>query len=208
MGFSKVSYLDDLKKEIRFFDERDDLDQHSGKFPGLSGSCARVEFSDRNREELTKHFMKIKDNCEAILEIGVCRNNDRSSTYSFLNNKNDDTVYIGIDIQDKSFLNNEEKNIHTMKVNSSNFQDVINFAKSKGVEKFDFIFIDGWHSINQVIDDWRYTELLSEGGIVGFHDVTRHPGPFYFFENLNTDKWETTGNLSPEDNGIGFCWKK
>ena len=58
-----------------------------------------------------------------------------------------------------------------------------------GEDSFDFIFIDGWHSINQVLDDWKFTEFLAEGGIVGFHDTNTHPGPMLFVDNLNPDKY-------------------
>ena len=59
----------------------------------------------------------------AVLEIGVCRNDKKSSTYCFLDNKNDETIYVGIDIVDKRFLNNPNKNIHTIKNRSCNYDE-------------------------------------------------------------------------------------
>ena len=76
--------------------------------------------------------------------------------------------------------------------------------------KVDFLFIDGWHSINQVLDDWKFTEFLADGGVVGFHDTNCHPGPMLFVDNLNPDKYDiekccTTWMV---DYGISFVSRK
>ena len=39
--------------------------------------------------------------------------------------------------------------------------------------------------INQVLADWEYTNLLADGGIVGFHDTSCHPGPYNFIKALD-----------------------
>lgn len=195
----------DLTRNIKFNDYRDEADGGIFAHP-QPGDWE--EFTDCNRARLTDMFMRIKDNCRAILEIGVCRNNDKSSTWCFLNNKKDETVYIGIDLEDKSFLDNKEKNIYTIRNNSSSIADNMDTIKTLGVKKFDFIFIDGWHSVNQVLTDWEYTKWLNKGGIVGFHDTSAHPGPHLFIRALDKDKWNVEENLCTADHGIGFCWKK
>ena len=207
----------DLVREIRSFNKIDDSDYNetffSMKHPGMSPwprTAPKIEFSDWNRSQLTKHFMKISANAKAILEIGVCRNDDRSSTWCFINNKNKDTYYFGVDLNDKSFLNDKENNVYTLQTSSSNIDEIMSFVKSKGVEKFDFIFIDGWHSINQVLDDWRFTEFLSDGGIVGLHDTNCHPGPMLFVDHLDTNKYNVEKCCTTwlVDYGISFVTKK
>jgi len=59
-----------------------------------------------------------------------------------------------------------------------------------------------------VLIDWEYTELLSQDGIVGFHDTSAHPGPYWFMKNLNTEKWNVEENVCPADHGVGFASKK
>lgn len=194
----------DLVKDIRRHTGYDDLDGVAG-LGTYNGS--RGEFTVENRNALTDYFLKTKDNCRAILEIGVCRNHDQSSTWSFLNNKNDETKYFGIDLDSKSFLNNENKNIFTIQGNSSDIEKNMEIIKSKGVTEFDFIFIDGWHSINQVLIDWEYTKWLSLTGIVGFHDTNGHPGPKFFIESIDTNKWNVD-RLCLDDYGISFVWRK
>lgn len=197
-----MQWQNDLIKDIRTNTPHDDVDGADNPYLG-----ARGEFTEENRQSLDEHFMKVKNNCRAILEIGVCRNDNRSSTWSFLNNKKDDTVYFGIDIENKEFLNNESKNIFTIQNSSSKIEENMALIKSNGVTEFDFIFIDGWHSINQVLLDWEYTQWLSKDGIVGFHDTNYHPGPKAFIAAIDQNKWNVV-KLCPDDYGISFVWRK
>lgn len=212
-----MKWESDLVKDIRTFTDFDDDDQNDGVphplgyGPTITESGEYIyptEVTDCNRFSLLQNFMRVRDNCKAILEIGIGRNAEESFAYVFFNSKKTDTVYIGIDNGDRTFLNNSEKNIHTICNDSSNYDENVEKFKELGVDKFDFIFIDGWHSINQVLRDWEYTNLLSDNGIVGFHDTSCHPGPDNFIEALDKDKWHVQKNICPDDWGIGFVWKK
>jgi len=204
-----MKWEQDLVRDIRTHSSYDDEDgNQSGRVMRDHPSAyPHEEFSVGNRTALNDKFLSVKDRTKAILEIGVCRNGSDSSTYTFLNNKNDNIAYVGIDLENKSFLNNEEKRIYTIQGNSSNVDQNIEYMKSWGITELDFIFIDGWHSINQVLTDWEYTKILSHGGIVAFHDINEHPGPYNFIKNLNTDVWHIETHC-PTDWGIGFVWKK
>jgi len=188
-----MQWQEDLTRNIRFGDERDDRD-----YP-VSGRYTGPEFSECNRERLIESFLEIRDECKVIVEIGVHRNGEESSTHCFLKNKNKDTLYLGVDIEDKSFLVDDKKNIYTIQSNSSNYDRVIAYLNEKGHNSIDYLFIDGWHSINQVYDDWEYTKILSKKGIVGFHDTNHHPGPSLFIQNLDRKKWAVNG-------GCGYDW--
>lgn len=191
----------DLIRDIRTNTQYDDVDA-----PPYTASY--IEVTECNLNTVEQKFLSIKDKCTAILEIGVNRNGVGSITQKFLGNKLDSTIYIGIDLDDKSYLNNSNKNVYTIQADSSNYQENIQKIKSYGVEKLDFIFIDGWHSINQVMKDWEYTRILSDYGIVGFHDVTAHPGPERFIKALNKEIWDVEENLCCNDWGVGFATKK
>jgi hypothetical protein len=200
----------DLTKDIRTgdlsFDDRDLPIDGSFEYDGWP------EVTAADREALKEEFLKVRDNCRAILEIGISRelNGEENFTQIFLKNKKQETVYVGIDIDDKKYLNSVENNVHTIHAESSNYQGCTDYIKSIGVEQFDFIFIDGWHSINQVLDDWEYTNFLSKAGIVGLHDTNYHPGPKFFLDAIDTDKWHVVKNATNEtkDWGIGFVRKK
>lgn len=179
-------------------DEESVINTYSGK-----------EVTDCNRESLKEQFLKIKDTCKAILEIGIGRNGKDSFATIFFENKNKDTKYVGLDIQDRSWLVDCGENIFTIQGNSSNYDENVKIIKDKfEIGEFDFIFIDGLHSLNQVLRDWEYTNLLSDTGTVGLHDTSHHIGPFLFIRNLDKDKWDVIENACPQDYGIGFATKK
>jgi hypothetical protein len=201
-----MKWEQDLITDIRTGDPAADDNDHA--LDVLRKYFIPIEVTDANRAAVTEQFLKVRDNCQSILEIGICRNDKDSFTHCFLNNKRDETVYVGIDLDDKTFLNNPEKNIYTIQNTSSDVDANIERMKSFGVEQFDFIFVDGWHSINQVLIDWEYTQLLGPNGIVGFHDVNEHPGPYLFVRALDTDKWNVITDACPNDWGVGFAWKK
>jgi hypothetical protein len=205
----------DLLKDIRTNTDYDDADggvPHPlgyGHYINEQGHAVYPEeVTDCNRQALLQQFMRVKDNAKAILEIGIGRNAEKSFAYVFFNTKKKDTYYVGLDIDDRSFLNDSSKKIYTIRNDSSNYEQNLSKFSEIGVEKFDFIFIDGWHSINQVLRDWEYTNLLAEGGIVGFHDTSCHPGPNAFINSLDPEKWVVEKNMCPNDWGIGFAWKK
>jgi cephalosporin hydroxylase len=213
VGLDKMKWNQDLTTDIRTHSEFDDTDNNDGRIsvPGWThpSNSPHIEVTDANILALQERFLRVRDNCKAILEIGVSREgNAKTTTSIFLNNKHPDTIYIGIDMDDKSHLNDPAKNIHTIQASSFDVESNLEKIRALGVTEFGFIFIDGWHSINAVLTEWEYTNLLSANGIVGFHDTTQHPGPHYFIKALNKSIWEVEENLCPDDYGIGFTWKK
>jgi hypothetical protein len=199
-------WKDDLIKDIRTGDSR--FDNSDGSLDELRTYHGQIEVTKANRDALEEYFLRVKDTALAILEIGISRNGPDSFTQVFLKNKKDSTIYIGIDIDNKSYLDDKIKNIYTIQNSSSNIDENMSIARAYGVDKFDFIFIDGWHSINQVLTDWEYTRWLSDTGIVGFHDTASHPGPYYFINAVDKNKWNVVENCCPDDWGVGFVWKK
>lgn len=198
-----MKWEQDLVRDIRTHSGYDDVD-------GPEWGYSTIELSDCNLVAVEQRFLSIQNRCRAILEIGIHRNANRSVAEVFFKHKLDSCIYVGIDIDDKSYLNDPAKNIYTIKNDSSNYEQNMQIIRSLGVTQFDFIFIDGWHSINQCLRDWEYTNILSDYGIVGFHDVRIHPGPYKFITALDTNKWHVEDNVCRygSDWGIGFARKK
>ncbi len=201
----------DLVKDIRTHTYVDDMDAgwygHNNEL-STKLKDGSVEFTVRNHIALQNAINCCKRHGvqpRVFVEIGVCRNGSQSSTHTIIKNLPENGIYLGVDIEDKSFLD-DGKRIFTIKTSSSNYQKVVNKLTSLGVTLIDFLFIDGWHSINQVLDDWEYVNGLSLHGVVAFHDTTHHPGPYYFINNLNTEKWVVHPNECPEDYGLGYCY--
>ena len=171
------------------------------------------EFSDCNQYSLLTEFVKVRDTAKVIVEIGVARLTtnfyDHTSTTILINNKLDETIYLGIDLDDKSFLNNPEKNVHTLQGSSENFDLVKKKLEDLNITSIDFLFVDGWHSVNQVVDELFYVDLLNVGGIVGYHDTNFHPGPKKIVDALNPEIFEVRKHCTlPTDFGICFATKK
>jgi predicted O-methyltransferase YrrM len=170
--------------------------------------------SQCNIDNLQTHFGRVRDHARCILEIGVDCNlspTEMTSTRTFLDNKLPDTVYVGVDIMDKSYLTNAAKNVFTIQHTSSDVEKIWSFVSSLGVDSIDFLFIDGWHSINQCLLEWEYTRWLAPNGIVAWHDTASHPGPYLFTRNLDQRKWHVIDNscvIHDIDYGIGFAWRR
>jgi hypothetical protein len=211
-----MKWKQDLVKDIRTFSAYDDAD-----WPPNSEKCTleaynavnRITTSPSYKEVTTCNYLTAEQQirslkqCRAILEIGISRNGEGSITQAFLKNKPDSAIYVGIDIDDKSYLNNVEKNIYTIQNSSSDYEGNLKKIREFGVDQFDLIFIDGWHSVNQVLLDWEYTNLLSDDGIVGLHDINWHFGPKDFIAAVNTNLWNVE-RFCPDDWGVGFLSKK
>lgn len=163
-----LRYIPDLGSDV----------ENNRDFPKQCNLKVPQEFSFNDHEILRNELLIIKETCNVIVEIGVARNEKESSTYTLLNNKRKECIYLGIDINDKSFLVDKKNNIYTMKINSSNVHTVMKYIeKISGKSEIDFLFIDGWHSVNQVVNDWNYTKYLSKNGVVLLHDTNVHQGP-------------------------------
>jgi len=147
-------------------------------------------WSELNKQALI-HAFSLVNNPKVILEIGVHRpeptDDGESSTTTLLNLKHDSCMYIGVDVNDRSFLNNSLKNIFTLKTSSSNRNEIYKLMDWFGVETIDFAFIDGWHSVNQVLNDWMFWERMSPNAVMAFHDTNYHPGPIAIFDAIDTD---------------------
>jgi len=211
-----------LIKEVRTFDN--DIDDEDRPLEPLAFHLYRgPEFSPDNKKALLNEVLKVKSSINSIVEIGVARLirkyhdlqtgkvvqeetipfND-SSTSIFLRNKKDTTKYLGIDIEDKTHLESYKPNVYTLKAQSEDYEVVVDKLNEVGIEQIDFLFIDGWHSINQVIDELWYLQFMKPGGVIGFHDVNHHPGPKAVLEALNPDMFEII-NYNTPDWGIGFA---
>ena len=143
------------------------------------------EFSAANQEVLRQALMETPD-VRGILEIGVQRNPlPESSTGILLRNKAANAIFIGIDIEDKSHLADESRGIFTIQGDSGDRSPVYALMARLGIAAIDFLFIDGWHSVNQCVADWRYVERLSPRGTVAMHDTNVHPGPVLVFDAID-----------------------
>lgn len=171
------------------------------------------EFSSRNKKLLFDVMKELEADgkLHSILEIGVNRSREESSTRVILDNKPDNVKYFGIDLAEHnlSMLRDESKNVFCLATNSSNYEEIMNFCKSKGTDSFSLVFIDGWHSVNQCCDDWRFVKNLEVGGYALGHDTNSHPGPSCLYEAIDEEVFQKKKHFTEfEDEDWGMFTAK
>lgn len=152
-------------------------------------------------------FHSVKDRCSNILEIGVDHTNTVSSTSIILRNKNINSTYLGVDIHNKAYLDNKENNVHTLLANSANTELIYSKLSELNIKQksIHFIYIDGWHSVNQVLAEWDYiSDYLAPDGVAVFHDTNYHPGSRLIFDCIDENIFTTKKYFENEANwGLG-----
>jgi hypothetical protein len=200
-----------LTQDIRLGNPEDNDKDWINTYPNPFELVGNKEFSMCNQAALTEEFSKVKDQTKVIVEIGVSRvtynqTYDQTSTSIFLRHKNPETIYLGIDIDDKTFLQGLERNVFTLQSKSEYYERVKAKLDSLKITQIDFLFIDGWHSINQVIDELWYIDFMKPGGVIGFHDTNYHPGSSRIIKNLNPNIFEVKQLCQQQDDwGITFA---
>ncbi len=156
-----------------------------------------VEFSKCNQSVLSETLASLNPRC--IVEIGVNRNPDysKTSTSILIDNKPKDCFYIGIDIDDKSNLNNAGNKVYTLQMDSSAHYLLFELLESLGISEIDLLMIDGYHSVNQCVLDWQYTMKLSKNGVVVLHDSNYHPGPSLLYESIDENLYDKAKQCIP-----------
>ena len=200
-----------LTNDIRLGNPEDNDRDFINTFPNPFELVGNKEFSMCNQAALTEEFIKVKNQTKVIVEIGVSRitynqTYNQTSTSIFLRHKRPDTLYLGIDIDDKTFLQGLGRNIFTLQTKSENYEVVKAKLDALKVSQIDFLFIDGWHSVNQVIDELWYVDFMKPGGVIGFHDTNYHPGPSRIIKELNPNIFDVRQYCEQQDDwGIGFA---
>lgn len=168
-------------------------------------------FSDRNEAALRAAMASVGD-LRAIVEIGCWAPNTRrhSSTDCLCNHKPECCWYCGIDIRD------DGRREHILRKAKTIFleEDSADIKRIRGmmlgvINNIDILFIDGLHSVAQVIADWSYAEYVRPGGLVIMHDVNYHPGPRLVFDAVDPDVFDKASVCPQADDfGLGILRRK
>lgn len=189
---NKSTEIFGLSEEIRYKDgSLNDRDRPLDSSKSYLHSTIKVEFSEKNKKVLGDILSN--NDIKNILEIGIARSRESSSTFHILNNKSDNTKYIGIDVN-KDCVNQIRKwdrpNAHAFVCNSSDTEKIEDILRNLGVDELDLFIIDGYHSINQVYDDFKLAKKVKKGGYVLLHDTNYHPGPSNLLDSVDETIFE------------------
>ena len=142
-----------------------------------------------------------------IVEIGVFRNGERSFTKALLANKPDNIPYLGIDIDDKSVLDDKDRSIYTIKCDSFDQGRVRTEMWVLGIRSVWLLLIDSHHAMENVVNDWRYADCVCKGGYVVLHDTNGHP-PAAFIHAIDRNQYDVRQLFKGEDDyGLTICIK-
>lgn len=169
-----------------------------------------MECSDCNRAVVRELITSLGSNLHSIMEIGIARpeNGQRSMSYILMEEKPRDCIYLGVDLDDRSYLDHAGKKIHTIRSSSFEQDTIRAWIHARGVSTVDLLFIDGWHSVNACINDWRYADLLSPGGVIVLHDTNAHPGCVSIFEAADPNIFSKERYCTTDDNGIAILRRR
>lgn len=160
------------------------------------------EVTDGNIDVLRRILSVLGNNCSSVMEIGVNRNGDRSMSRVLLDERPSGSFYLGVDIEDKSYLDDYKARTHTLCCSSEEQNVVRTYLRSHGINQLDLLVIDGWHSVDVTVNDWRYTDMLSPYGWVVLHDTNAHPGSIAVFEAVDERLWIKQRWCLDDDHGI------
>jgi Cephalosporin hydroxylase len=168
------------------------------------GWVSSEEISDDNLRVMRDVVSSLGADLHAAMEIGVNRNGERSMSRVIMDDRPAGSFYLGIDIEDKSYLNDPSTNTHTLQCSSGEQAVIRTLLKAMRIEQLDLLMIDGWHSVNMTVNDWRYAELVRPGGYVVLHDTNSHPGCVATFEAVDEALWEKQ-RFSIDKNDFGIA---
>jgi hypothetical protein len=165
------------------------------------------EMSDMNLSKVREFFGRLVSP-RLVVEIGVMRNPGiQNTTQTVLEMKPDTCAYVGIDIEDRSYVKNYGTNIYTLQIDSADTSTIKEYLSRFNIP-IDYLFIDGLHSIYQVGKEIDLISLVRKGGVIGFHDISVHTGPNAWMDAFDPDKFEIYKFHAEGDWGIGFLVMK
>lgn len=166
------------------------------------------QFSKENGEILKE--LMLKTNPDVVVEIGIARHHrfSNSSTHTLFDNKKENCKYFGIDLDYTGIYEYEtyQPNIKLL-IGNSGDQNIIDVVKNNS--PIDILLIDGDHSINGFLQDWEYVKYVRKGGFIVCHDTNNHPGPFYFYDAIDENKFNKFRYFENryDDNGLAVFEK-
>jgi hypothetical protein len=175
-----------------------DLSDDADTYPSRLGSG--IPFTDCTRAVICEAAA----NALVIVEIGVADYLAWTVSLDLMHNKPPGAVYIGIDKVDRRHYQDQERGIHVICCDSANRQPCFDLLDSLERQYIDLLFIDGWHSVNQCLADWRYTERLAPNGTVLIHDTNHHPGPAALLAAIDPAQWDKR-QACPDPNDYGIA---
>ena len=142
---------------------------------------------------------------KTILEIGVF---EGETSKHLINSLPSGGQYLGIDIKD--YRTEETKKIMSEGGKSLGFILGSSHSELGKLPKahFDLIYVDGDHSWNSILPEFKLVEkLVARGGVIVYHDTIHLTDPKKLVEYAAYYKYNTTTLNTPEGRGLSILHK-
>lgn len=192
---------------LKFFPDMEPALSNDQDMPPY-GWISSIEVSDCNLAVVRDAVRGLGPHLAAVMEIGVNRNGERSMSRVLMDERPTGSFYLGVDLDDKSYLDDHAANTHTMRCSSHEQSRIRDYLRNHGVHRLDLLFIDGWHSVNTCVNDWLYADLLSDHGVVILHDTNSHPGCVGLYQAVDEELWTKERHCTENDFGIATFRRK
>lgn len=194
---------------LKFFPSLEPHCSNDQDSPNWGWPIVETEVSDGNLKVVKDAIQTLGTGCMNIVEIGVHRNEGHGITNILIDTKPTGCRYLGIDVDDKSELDNLARDIYTLRANSHDKVSVRSKMRTLGMATIDLLMIDGWHSVHTCVNDWGYVDMLSPHGVVILHDTNAHPGCVALYEAVDDNLFVKTRHCTePTDMGIATFWHR
>ena len=166
------------------------------------------KYGAEHREAEIVWFYKVCENInpEIIVEIGIRRGGTLRVLSSMLNSEG---IVINIDMQDDIVWDQMDYPCNAFRINGSSFDKniVTKLKKCLKGKKIDVLFIDGEHSYENVMQDYKiFSNLVRSGGIIAVHDIYYLDEVARAWKDIPSEhKYESIWNQSSI--GIGYIVK-
>lgn len=167
---------------------------------------SNIDFHPWDSEEQVKFFLESLLNmhcCESFLEIGTFRGMTTFPLISKLKEK-----FTAIDLEDYrlDFVKDLYKENNSWFIQNDSLTVLQAFIKEK--RKYDAIFIDSFHSYEQVSKEFYLCyQIINKGGLIIFHDSILHEGVSKFINELRQNQFNLNIEIitfkTPEIEGRG-----
>lgn len=196
-----------VNESLNAMDSIGPYNEYAAQQDGLPPRINQIEMTDDNVKVIESVFDMVGSRINNILEIGMSRN-PQSSTDTILTRKSSEATYLGVDIrQELRSYENKDNNVFVHIGDSRDQSTIRARMKELGMDSIDLLFIDGDHSIDYMLNDWGYADLLSEKGVVIAHDTNYHPGPREVFRAIDRSLFNVD-TFCKSDWGIGVAVRK
>jgi predicted O-methyltransferase YrrM len=213
-----IKTIKKTKDGIKFFTKKTNRESSIDFI--FNNSCMSIQQNREEFEELIKIYREIK-NPQWILEIGSYKG---GSLYIFSRqSKKLNMISIDYPVQWtrlknlKTFLKKviiksiplKNQKVYSLMMDSHSKKTIKEVKQIIGKDKIDFIFVDGDHSYCGVKSDFKmYSKLLSEKGVICFHDIYSAEGVIKFWKEIKKkySVKEIVANDERKRIGIGIIY--